>query len=375
MPESRLDKLAHILVRFSTRVQSGDLVRLVGTPAAQDLLLRLYAEVLAAGGHPIVQMEPEACTELLLRHGNENQLRYVSPVEEQLVKGVDVSIHVLAPENTRALTQVSPGRQFLLGAGRRPLLETFLRRAAEGSLRWVVTQLPCQAVAQEADMSLAEYTELLESACLLDRPDPVAAWKEISQRQDRLIEHLRGARELRFHDLAGTDLRVGVAGRTWINSDGRENLPDGEVFTGPIEDATEGVVVFGTPTLHKGREVSGIRLVFKAGKVVEASATKGEEYLLGLLDQDAGARRLGEVALGCNYALARLTRNALLDEKIGGTFHTALGASYPATGGKNISSLHWDLVGDLRTGGQIEADGQVISRDGRFLNSSWPRPD
>jgi aminopeptidase len=374
MADPRLDKLANVLVRYSTSVQPGDMVALVAPPLAEPLLLAAYREVLLAGGHPVVHMEPEADAELLLKHGNHEQLSQPNPFESWLVENCNVSIYVLAPVNTRALTQIDPGRQALLETGRRRLMDTFLRRAAQGDLRWAVAQMPCLAAAQEADLSLSEYEDFVFHSCLLDVPDPIGSWYLLSEQQQRLIDFLQGVKELHFRTPAGTDLKMSVAGRTWMNSDGRENLPDGEVFTGPWEDATEGVVHFTCPTLHKGREIAEIRLGFREGRVVEARAGRGEDYLLGLLDQDAGARILGEVALGCNYAITRPTRNALFDEKIGGTFHVALGASYPATGGRNSSSLHWDLVCDLREGGLIEADGAVISRNGRFVDEAWPQP-
>ena len=374
MAEPRLDKLAHLLVRYSTCVQPGDVVALVAPPLAEPLLLAAYREVLLAGGHPVVHMEPEADAELLLKHGNPDQLSRPNPFEAWLVENCDVSIYFLAPVNTRALTQIDSARQSLLEKGRRLVMDTFLRRAAEGKLRWAVAQMPCLAAAQEADLSLSEYEDFVFRACFLDQPDPSGAWYVLSERQQRLIDFLQGVSELRFLTPGGTDLKVNVAGRTWMNSDGRENLPDGEVFTGPREDATEGTVHFNCPGLHKGREIADIRLGFRAGRVVEATAARGEDYLLGMLDQDPGARVLGEVALGCNFAITRSTRNALFDEKIGGTFHVALGASYPATGGLNLSALHWDLICDLREGGVIEADGVVISRNGRFVDAAWPQP-
>ena len=221
-------------------------------------------------------------------------------------------------------------------------------------------------------MSLAEYEEFVFRAGLLHLDDPAAAWREVSERQQRVVDYLNGKNEVRFVTPAGTDLTVGVSGRTWLNCDGHENFPDGEVFTGPIEDATEGVVCFSFPAVHGGREADGVRLTFKAGKVVDATAEKGQDFLVAMLDQDAGARVLGEIALGTNYSIDRYTKNTLFDEKIGGTFHAAVGAAYPETGGTNQSALHWDMVCDLRQGGEVYVDGQLISRDGRFLNPDWP---
>jgi aminopeptidase len=374
MNDPRIDKLAEVLVRYSTAVRSGDLVGLVGPPLAEALLLAVYREVLQAGGHPFVRMMPEACLEVLYRHGSAEQVAYVNPLEEREVEVADVLIHARATQNTRALTGIDPARQALRSQAWQSLMNRFLRRAADKSLRWVATQFPCQAAAQDADMSLADYESLVYAAGMLEHPDPAAAWRAVAERQAHLVQALHEVRELRFVTPGGTDLRVGVAGRVWINCDGHENFPDGEVFTGPVEDATEGAVCFDYPAVHAGREVQGVRLVFRSGRVVEAAAARGEEFLFGMLDQDAGARVLGEVALGCNYAVTRYTRNTLFDEKIGGTFHVALGASYPESGGKNESGLHWDLVCDLRRGGRVEADGRVISANGRFLHDDWPQP-
>lgn len=173
---------------------------------------------------------------------------------------------------------------------------------------------------------------------------------------------------------AGTDIRFGVKGRRWINCDGRNNFPDGEVFTGPIETATEGEIRFNFPAVYQGREVTDIWLRFKAGKVVDADATKGKDFLYEMMNQDKGGRILGELAIGTNYGITKFTRNTLFDEKIGGTVHMALGASLPGSRGRNKSALHWDLVCNLRPGGRIEVDGKVISKNGRFTKSTWPQP-
>jgi aminopeptidase len=333
----------------------------------------LFRETLSAGAHPVILAAPEECSEIMLRQGSDKQILFANPLEMSEVELTDVSIHVIAPENTRALTDIDPRRQALRSEARRPMMDLFLRRAANKSLRWVATQFPCLASAQEAEMSLAMYEDFVYRAGFLDQPDPMASWKLLSERQQRVVDYLQGSREIRFTTPDGTDFRIGVEGRTWINCDGHENFPDGEVFTGPIEDATEGVVHFNLPSVHANREVQGVRLGFRDGRVVDASASKGEDFLIQMLDQDPGARILGEAALGCNYALTQHTRNTLFDEKIGGTFHLALGTAYPESGGKNRSGLHWDMVCDLRTGGRVMADGKVISEKGRFLKPDWPQ--
>ena len=374
MQDPRIDTLARVLVHYSVAVRAGNLVSIVGPPLTEPLALALYREVLHAGGHPVVVMTPEQCTEELYRHASGEQLAFVNPLDLHEVTLVDCTIHLSATLNGRALTGVPPDRQALRSQARKTIMDLFLRRAAEGSMRWVYTQYPCQAAAQDAEMSLTEYEDFVFGAGMLQEPDPAAAWQSLSQRQARVADRLCRVREVHFTTSRGTDLRVGVAGRRWINCDGHENFPDGEVFTGPIEDATNGTVYFDFPAVHGGREVLGARLLFRDGRVVDASATKGEDFLIAMLDQDAGSRTLGEVAIGCNHSITRFTRNTLFDEKIGGTFHVALGASYPESGGKNESGLHWDMVCDLRQGGRIEADGQVISENGRFLDPSWPQP-
>ena len=214
-------------------------------------------------------------------------------------------------------------------------------------------------------MGTAEFGDFVRRATFLDRPDPVAAWGELSAMQSGLADRLGAASEIRI-EAEGTDLRLSVAGRTWINSDGRRNMPSGEVFTGPLEDSAEGRIRFGIPSSPRGVEVAGIELEFRSGRVVDARAERGEEYLLATLETDPGARRLGEIGIGTNSGIDRPVGAILFDEKIGGTVHLALGRSYPETGGTNESAVHWDMICDLREGGRLSADGEVIQEDGRF---------
>jgi len=374
MIDPRLEKLADVLVGYSAAVRPGDLVRLSGPAVGRPLMVALYRRVLAAGGHPRVSIAPDECAELLLTHGSPDQLAFADPIAQYEIERVDVSIGLWGGDNTKALSRVDPARQAVVSQARRKYFDTFLRRAAEGQLRWTGTQIPCHAAAQDAEMSLAQYEEFVFRAGMLQLDDPAGWWRGFSQRQQRLVDYLSGKRELRLVTPQGTDLRLGIEGRSWINCDGHENFPDGEVFTGPVEDATDGTVRYSFPAVHGGREVDGIRLVFRAGRVVEATAEKGEAFLHAMLDQDDGARVLGEVALGTNYAVRQYSKNTLFDEKIGGTFHAALGASYPESGGRNKSGLHWDMVCDLRKGGMVYVDGQLISENGRFLDETWPQP-
>lgn len=378
MHDQRLDQLAKVLVHYSTRVRRDELVVITGAACCEPAVAAVYREVLRAGGHPWVRLVSEHCKELHVRHGSDTQLRFCSPFDKHVISACNVYISLWGEENTRALTSVDPKRQQLASLARKPWLKTFLKR--EGlppkdprRLRWVGTQYPTNAAAQDAEMSLAEYADFVFRAGKLHQPDPVAAWKTVGVAQQRLADHLNKCSELRYRTPRGTDIRFGIAGRKWINCRGESNFPDGEVFTGPIEDATEGVVQFDFPAVTGGREVLDVRLVFRAGRVVEASASKNEAFLLKMLDQDKGARILGEVAIGTNYDIRNFTRNTLFDEKIGGTVHMAVGAAYPATGGTNESALHWDMVCDLRQGGTIEADGKIISRNGKFTRAEWPK--
>lgn len=374
MRDPRLDKLADVLVNYSTAVRPDDLVRISGPPATRPLVVAVYRAVLAAGGHPHVEMVPDECAEIKLDLASQEQLRFENPIALYTIERVDVSIGLWGEDNTKSLSGTDPARQALVSQARKKQMARFLERASAGELRWVGSQYPCNSAAQDAQMSLAQYERFVFEAGLLHLDDPAAAWREISRRQQRVADFLNECREVRFTTPQGTDLKVGVDGRAWINCDGHENFPDGEIFTGPIEDATEGVVAYSFPAVHGGREVDGIRLTFKAGRVVDASATRGEEFLIAMLDQDAGARVLGEIAIGTNYSVRQYTKNTLFDEKIGGTFHAAVGAAYPETGGKNESGLHWDMVCDLRQGGRIYADGKLISENGRFLDPEWPQP-
>lgn len=240
-----------------------------------------------------------------------------------------------------------------------------MQRAAKGKQRWSLTIYPTSAYAQDADMSTDEFAQFLASSMFLDQPDPVAAWRELSTRQQVLIDWLSQRSELHITG-PGTDLRMNVGGHHWVNSDGKRNFPSGEVFTGPVEDSAEGHVHFSYPVVTDGREIADIRLRFESGKVVDATASKNEQYLIDSLDTDDGARRLGEIAFGTNFGISRFTKNILLDEKIGGTMHMALGAGYPETGNSNTSAIHWDMICDLRAGGQATLDGEVVLKDGEY---------
>jgi aminopeptidase len=363
--DQRADALARILVRYSTRVATGDTCVIQSTTAAEPLVQAVYEEVLRAGGLPIMQLATDGATAAFYDLASEEQLDWIPPTARWAAEEADVRIAIMADANARELSLVDPSRQARSQKARKPLMEAAMRRAAAGEHRWAVTLFPTHAYASEAGMSLSRYEDFYYAACLVDDPDPVTAWQRQADDVRRLAEWMDGKQEVRI-TAPGTALTLNVAGRTFIPCYGEHNMPDGELFTGPVEDSAEGEVAFSFPATFGGREVAGVRLRFEAGRIVDAAAERGEEFLIETLDTDPGARRLGELGIGTNYGIATGTKEILLDEKIGGTVHMAIGMSYPETGGKNESAVHWDMVCDLREGGSILVDGAELQRDGRF---------
>ncbi len=365
MRDPRVANLARILVRYSTKVGEGDTCVIEGPTAGEPLIAAVYEEVLAAGGHPVVSMSFEEQSAAYFHNASDAQLEWISPPSRWATENADCRIAIGAETNTRQLSQIEPERQTKRQAATRELMEASMRRAAEGSYRWVYTLYPTSGYASDAEMSLSEFSDFYFGACLADDGDPLGAWKRASEEWHRLAEWIEGHREVHITG-EGTDIRLGIEGRTFIPCAGEHNMPDGEFFTGPVEDSVEGEVSFHLPAVIGGREVTGVRFKLEGGKIVDAGAERGEEYLIKLLDTDAGSRRLGELGIGTNYSIDRGTRDVLLDEKMGGTVHMAVGASYPESGGVNESAVHTDLVCDLRRGGRVEVDGELFQEDGQF---------
>lgn len=382
MRDPRHSKLADVLVTYSTRVKPGDVVAVMGDPVAMPLIQAVFESVLKAGGNPFYWPRMEMAQETVMEFGSNAQIGWQNPVMLDMLEKIDVSITLWGENNTRFLTRYPAEKSAMLQQARKPYLKRFLNKAAEGTLRWVGTLCPTNAAAQDAEMSLRQYEDFVYQAGLLHLPDPVAAWQQVFDRQEKVRKYLQGKKVIKFkvpphngHD--GTDLTVDVSKGIWVNCGGHENFPDGEVFAGPT--GVDGHVNYTFPAVYQGREVQGVRLKFKAGRVVDASATRGEDFLFKMLDQDQGARNLGEIAIGTNYGIRDFSRNTLFDEKIGGTFHAAVGAGYPESGSTNESGLHWDMVCDLRAhnglpGGTISADDEIFHRNGRFTDASFPQP-
>jgi aminopeptidase len=370
--DPRVARLGELIVGYSLGLEPGKVVRIDAPPVASPLSVELYRAALAAGAYPYVNVELERLPELLLAEGSDEQLDFVSPIAKAEVELVDAIVTVWSESNTRALTRADPQRhQRMLGATQQ-LSKRRWERMSAGELGWCGVLFPTEAHAQDAEMSLAEYERFVFRACHVEDPgDPVAHWRGVRDDLAARAQQLSEVRELRIVG-PGTELKVGVEGRRWKPADGRYNMPDGEVYTSPLETVTEGEISFAFPALFHGREVDGIRLRFEGGRVAAAEASRGQEYLDALLELDDGASRLGEVAFGLNYEIDRFTQNTLFDEKIGGTMHVALGSSFEDLGGRNTSVLHWDLVCDLRAEGEVYADGELVWQAGRFLAQPEP---
>ena len=366
MADPRVESVAKILVDYSVGVRPKQLVRISGGPQGAPLILAVYQKVLERGAHPFLQVEPEEAEELFYTYAGDAQLDYVPPFMRDVIEQIDAGIGIWTDVNTKQLTNADPAKQSRRAVAMRPLRDRFLERAAKKEARWTGTLYPTQAFAQDAEMSLREFEDFVYKACLVHEPDPIKAWKKISKEQQRVTNWLNKARQI--HGVGSdTDLRLKVGGRTWVNCDGHENFPDGEIFTGPIEDSVNGHIRYTYPACLHGREVEDVRLQFKDGKVTKATAAKNEEFLLQMLKADKGARYVGEFAFGTNSGIQCFTKNTLFDEKIGGTIHLALGTGYPESGSKNKSAIHWDMVCDLRKGGEVRIDRTLFLKDGKIL--------
>ena len=351
---------AELLTGYCLEVQRQEQVLVRSTTLAAPLLLELQRAILRRDAWPLLRAELPEATLGFYRHAQDLHLDLVAPLELEEAKRAHATLSIQAPANTRALTGVDPALIARVARARRDVRTETLKR------RWATTLWPTEANAQEAALSLPDFGAFVERALFLDQPDAVASWGELRAFQDALIRRLSKASLLRV-EAPGTSLELGVKGRTWINSDGRRNMPSGEVFTGPHEASANGHVRFGVPSSPAGVEVGGVELELRDGEVVSARAERGQAYLDRALATDEGARRLGEVGIGTNFGIDRPVGAILFDEKIGGTLHLALGRSYPESGGRNVSALHWDLILDLRDGGTLWADDDVIERDGKFV--------
>jgi len=367
MQKTIWDKYAQVLVDYSVDVQKGELVQISAQSfEAKDLVKAIYKRVLEKGAYPTVRVGVDGLAELFIKNANDEQLDYIDPMTELEYDKIDKFISLGAPVNTKNMARVDLKKLARRGKATKHLSEKLMKRSAEGSAKWVIADVPTQALAQEAKMSLDEYSEFLFKSCYLDLDDPVVKLKELDEKQTKWANYLNNVKSIRITG-DRTDITFNVEGRKWISCSGLNNYPDGEVFTSPVEDGINGEIYFDYPQNYRGNSAHGVHLWIENGLVVKAEAEKGEEFLNAMINMDEGSHGIGEIAIGTNDEIQEITGNILFDEKIGGAIHMAVGASYPETGGKNVSGLHWDMIKNMKNGGKIYADGVLIYENGKMI--------
>ena len=367
MTDPRVTKLARVVTGYSLALKPGQQLWLRTSPLAQELSLAIYVEAIKIGAYVWVQQSIPGAEEALYKFAPDQLLDFVSPIRKLIIETFDASLYIQADENTKALAGANPQRIARVRKAGAELMNTSMKRSAEGSYRWCVTLFPTPAMAQDANMSLSDYTEFVYAAGMLNEDDPVAFWKNEGKRQEKLIGWLRGREDVSIKG-DNVDIRLCIKGRSFEKADGQYNFPDGEIFTGPVEDSVNGWIRFKYPGIFAGQEVEDIQLWFKDGKVVKEQAGRNQGLLTTLLNTDAGARVLGEWGIGTNYGIARFSKNMLFDEKMGGTIHFAVGHGYPETGSLNQSGLHWDMLCDMADS-EIKVDGDLFYKNGNFAVS------
>lgn len=362
MVDERLSKMAKVIVDYSLGIKEGDVFLIKGYEPSIPLIKEVYREALIRGAHPEVRVQVEELMEIMMKYGNEDQLKYISPVIQSSAEKYNALLQIGGTYHTKPLLNVNPEKIAKHESAHRKAN----KKKLEGNMRWSLTHYPTQSGAMEAGMSLSEYEDFVFSACFVDKEDPIAEWKKLKENQQKIIDYIQTKDHIRVI-AKDTELTLRVGGRTWVNSCGTTNFPSGEVYTGPIEDSLNGTIRYTYPAIKSGRPVEDVRLTFENGKVVKATAKSGEDFLNAMVNMDAGSCYAGEFAIGTNYGIKQFTNNILFDEKIGGTIHIALGAAYPITGSKNESGLHWDMICDMREGGELYADGELFYKNGQFL--------
>ncbi|MDI6850470.1 MAG: aminopeptidase [bacterium] len=366
MDSQYIRKMAKVLLDYSLSVKKDEILVISSTYLAEPLILELYKEALLKGAHPVIKVSLPDSAYYFYKYAQEHQLSFVLPWSKVEVETAHCFLNIMATQNTRALTNVDPEKMRIASLAGKELIEIFEERYKKGELRWSVTLYPTPAQAQDAQMSLQEFEDFVIKACHLDEEDPVEYWRGIDDRQKRIVKFLENKKEFRIIG-EDTELVIRTDGRKWVNASGKENFPDGEVFTSPLENGVNGRIRFNLPQYYMGKEVEDVYLEFKDGLVIRANAEKGSDFLQKVLETDDGAKRLGEFAFGLNYGIKNITKNVLFDEKIGGTIHLAIGRAFAEAGGMNKSVVHWDMIYDLRKSGEVYADGELIYKNGEFV--------
>jgi len=372
MPDPRHTRLADVLVNYSIHVKPGDRVGILTQPIAMPLVEEIYRKILQAGGFPYVQLgglrtkvETETLSHYLLSEGSKEQIEHVNRFEKMIREEFECLVALHSMTNTRTMSGADPAKMSQRVKAYTEVTKTYQQRSATKDLRWVVSLFPTDAYAQDAEMSLEEFENYVFGTTFADQEDPIAEWKKIHDEQQHMVDWLAGKKKIEVTG-PNIELNLSIDGRGFVNSDGEHNMPSGEIYTSPVEDSVEGWVRFTYPAIYSAREVDGVELTFEKGKVVKASAQKNEDFLLKMIETDQGASYLGEFAIGTNKRINRFIKNILFDEKIAGTIHMALGFGFPETGGKNESAIHWDMICDMRDGGQVFVDGELFYESGDF---------
>jgi aminopeptidase len=366
MSDARVEKLAQILVDHSAEIIPGDRVAIEATTAAQPLVTALYSTILDRGGYPYLLLALPDQEQLLFAHAKDEQLDAVPIFRKLAYEQFESRIRIHSDTNPRSLSGVDPARLQRRQKAAASILETQMRRGADRSFKWVTTLYPTEGYATEAGMSLAAFEDFVYHACHADQADPLAYWKQVETKQQKIVNRFEGHDQVVLRG-PNVDLSLSIKGRNFLNASGKGNMPDGEVFSGPVEDSVNGFVHFSYPAIYSGVLVEGVELTFNNGKVTKAHAEKNQPFLMEMIDSDPGARFVGEFAIGTNYEIDRFSHNILFDEKLGGSFHMALGAGYPETGSKNKSIIHWDMICGMQKDSEILLDGDVIYKNGKFV--------
>lgn len=366
MSDPRIEKLAQILVDHSAQIKPGDRVAIEATTAAEPLVRALYSTILERGGYPSPLLELPDQEEILFAIASDEQLDITPPYRKLSYDQFESRIRIYSATNPRALSAVDPAKQKRYQKALAPIMEAQMRRGADRSFKWVTTLFPTEGFAREAGMKLQEYENFVYRACHADEADPIAYWKKVRKKQLKIIERIEGHDQVLLRG-PHVDLTLSIKGRKFLNGAGLNNMPDGEIYTGPVEDSVNGWVRFSYPAIYNGVLVEGVELTFHDGRVTKATAGRNQAYLLEMCEADEGAHYLGEFAIGTNYEIDHFSHNILFDEKLGGSFHMALGSGYPETGSKNKSMIHWDMICGMKDDSEIVLDGDVIYRDGNFI--------
>ncbi|HMZ07440.1 MAG TPA: aminopeptidase [Anaerolineales bacterium] len=371
MADIRVQRYAKILVEHSARVKPGDRILLEGTTAAEPLLRELYIQILEKGGHPHLMMAlpgtmPFSQDEMYLTYANDAQLDFVPTFYKLAYEQFEGRVRIHSATNTKGTSNIDPSKIARRAKATGVITDAQFRRGATDEFKWCTTLYPTEAYAQDAGMSLMEYEDFVFGAVHAHEENPIAFWQNVKDKQQAAVDFMKGKSQVTLHG-PNVDLTLSVKGRTFMNSYGTHNMPDGEIYTGPVEESVNGWVKFTYPANYQGTSVEGAELTFSNGRVTSANAEKNLDFLLKTLDSDERSRYLGEFAIGTNFDIQKFTGNILFDEKIGGSFHMALGNGYPETGSKNKSVIHWDMICDLRTDSEILVDGELFYKNGEFV--------